>query len=267
MATALGLPAAAEDGPLYGSMASGPHDLLRFGDPTAFVCLDDDGRAMRQIWDKRVDDEPTVNAYVYTARFADGLTTQVNVNPEFGSETAARAEAAYLAVALGRLPTRLREGVGRLGVHDGTPTFSAGPLGGGEGPRGERGRIIGYVENAQRRAARADLEETLFHEAVHASLDAEWAGSDAWRAAQAADGRFLTGYGEERPEGEDLADTVPFAWALMRHPDRIPPADAADIRAAIPHRLALIAEILPPDEPVFHGVDEPAGCAEGATLP
>ena len=254
----------AETGPLYGSMADTVFDLIETGDPTAFVCLDSGGRASREIWDKRVDGEPTVEAYTFTARFADGLTVQVNVNPEFGSEAAARAEATYHMTALGRIPTRLREGVGRFGIHDGTPTFSAGPLGGGMGPSGERGRIIAYAERARMRAAEGGLEETMFHEAVHASLDREWAGSEAWRAAQEADGRFLTAYGEADPEGEDLADTAPFAHALMRHPERIPPADRRDIRAAIPNRLAVIAGMLPPEEPAFVRIAEPEGCAEGA---
>ena len=257
-------PASAE--PIYDSMAGTVFDLIEAGDPTAFVCIEHDGRADRRIWDKRVDGEPTVAAYAYTARFADGLTMQVNVNPEFGSEAAARAEAVIHMEALGRLPTRMREGVGRFGIHDGTPTFSAGPRGGGMGPAGERGRIIAYAARTRARAAEDGLEETLFHEAVHATLDADWAGSPEWRAAQRADGRFLTAYGEADPQGEDLADTVPFAFALMRHPDRIPPADTRDIRAAIPNRLAVLAEILPPDEPLFRRLAEPAGCAEGAVL-
>lgn len=259
--------ARAEAGPLYNSMADTVFDLIRTEDPTAFVCLDDHGRAMRQIWDKRIEDEPTVEAYTYTARFADGLTTEVNVNPEFGSEAVARAEAIYHMVALGRLPTRMREGVGRFDIHDGTPTFSAGPRGGGWGPRGERGRIIAYAERARDRAARGGLEETMFHEAVHASLDGEWVRSEAWRAAQAADGRFLTAYGEAIPEGEDLADTAPFAFALLHHPGRIPPADAEAIRAAVPNRLAVVAGILPRGAPLFRRVAEPEGCAAGAALP
>ena len=258
--------ASAQDGPLYGSMTDTVFDLIRSDDPTAFVCLEYDGRAARQIWDKRIDDEPTVEAHTYTARFADGLTTQVNVNPEFGSEEAARAEAEILMKALGRIPTRMREGVGRFGIHDGTPTFSAGPRGGGMGPEGERGRIIGYAERGRQRIAEGKLEETMFHEAVHATLDAEWAETPEWRAAQEADGRFLTAYGEANPQGEDLADTAPFAHALMHHPERVPPVDTQDIRAAIPNRLALLEEILPPDEPVFRQVAEPEGCAEGAVL-
>ena len=259
--------AAAEEGPLYDSMADTVFDLLRSDDPTAFVCLDHDGRATRRIWDKRVDDEPTVKAYVYTAGFADGLTTQVNVNPEFGSEEAARAEAETMMEALGRIPTRMREGVGRFGIHDGMPTFSAGPRGVSAGPQGERGRIIAYAGRGRQRAAEDGLEETMFHEAVHATLDAEWAVSPEWRAAQEADGRFLTAYGEANPEDEDLADTAPFAHALARHPERIPPVDAADIRAAIPNRLALLAGILPPDEPHFRRVAAPEGCAAGTALP
>jgi hypothetical protein len=42
---------------------------------------------------------------------------------------------------------------------------------------------------------------------------------------------------------EDLAETTLFAFALFRHPGRIPPVDAEDIAKAIPHRLAFLNQI------------------------
>ena len=45
------------------------------------------------MFDRRVEDWITVNAYLFNAQFDDGLTAEIQVNPEFGSTSAAQAEA------------------------------------------------------------------------------------------------------------------------------------------------------------------------------
>ena len=112
--------------------------------------------------------------------------------------------------------------------------------GGGEG-------IHLYRESVERRVAANRFEETLFHEAVHTTLDDAHARSPGWLAAQRADGRFLTAHARAFPEREDLAETAPYAYALLRHPERVPPDDAARWKARVPHRIAVIAEIVPED--------------------
>ena len=42
------------------------------------------------MFDRRIIDWTTLNAYLFEARFDDGLTIEVQVNPEFGSTSAAR---------------------------------------------------------------------------------------------------------------------------------------------------------------------------------
>ena len=48
------------------------------------------------MFDQRVKDWIVVNAYLFMARFDDGLTAEIQVNPEFGSASAAMAEARSL---------------------------------------------------------------------------------------------------------------------------------------------------------------------------
>mgnify|MGYP001363285066 FL=1 len=80
--------------------------------------------------------------------------------------------------------------------------------------------------------------------------------SRAWRAAQKADPGFMTEYARDRFPREDMAETALFAWGILRHPGRIPPADTADIKAVVPNRIAFIGRILPVEGGIF---DMPEG--------
>ena len=51
-----------------------------------------------------------------------------------------------------------------------------------------------------------NLEETLFHEAVHTSIDGRYADSPEWKAAQAADSDFISSYARDNPDREDMAE-------------------------------------------------------------
>ncbi len=247
----LGLAAgAASATPPFSDTAGTVFDIIRADDPTTFTCLQEMGRGARQIWDKRVDGEPVVEAHLFAARYSDGTEIEIAINPEFDAG-AARAQALRFAEPLGRLPTLLRQGIGRFSLHGGSEGFHAGT-----------GQVVFYADTATQRESYDHLEESLFHEAVHASLDAEHRLAPAWVAAQQADGGFLTGYGQSSPEREDLAETALFAFAILHHPDRFPPVDTRDTLNAVPHRIAYISEhLFPPGAPLTWQVAEPRGCA------
>ena len=146
--------------PPYDFTAGTVFDIIRTDDPTSFVCLHPRGRATRQMWDKRVEREFYHKVYLYDAYFADGGKFEGHVNPEFETPEAATAEAFRYMRGFGQLPTVLRAGIRSLGIHRGNKTASAGA-----------GKIFVYQGNAIKRQSRNKLEETLFHESVHASLD------------------------------------------------------------------------------------------------
>lgn len=242
-----------------GAMASPPFsdtvgtvfDIIRADDPTAFVCMENKGRGDRQIWDKRVDGEPIVSAFLFEARYADGTTIEIAINPEFGTSEAALAQARRFAEPLGRLPTLLRAGIGKFSLHMGD-----------EGPHAGTGQIVFYADTATQRESYDHLEESLFHEAVHASLDDEHRLADDWIAAQNADGAFLTSYAQRSPEREDLAETALFAFAILHFPERFPPADTEDTLATVPHRIAYIRHhFFPQDAPLTWQVATPEPCS------
>jgi len=114
------------------------------------------------------------------------------------------------------------------------------------------GLIVVYSDNATKRIGTHDLEETIFHESVHAAWDKAHRSSAAWRDAQKNDGRFVTDYGRKNPDNEDLAESALFAFALIHHPERIPKKEAEKIRKAIPARIAFVETLLPPGKPLHY---------------
>ncbi len=221
------------DEPPFDATADTVFDIIRTSDETQFFCLSDEGRAVRQMWDKRIDGESDLNVFHFTAHFRDGPPIDIILNPEFGTPEAARTEAERYTRALGQLPPVFRQGLRQLGIHKGNKSFHGGA-----------GKVFLYSETVDLRISQDHLEESLLHEAVHASLDAPYGDSQAWRDAQSADGAFVTRYAASSPEREDLAESALFAYGLLRHPGRIPPVDSAVIARQIPARIAVIAEIL-----------------------
>ena len=49
-----------------------------------------------------------------------------------------------------------------------------------------------YPKNIAIRLQQHDLEEAIFHESVHATLDDRWSRNPAWQFDKAADGAFIT---------------------------------------------------------------------------
>lgn len=237
--------------PPFDSTAGTVFDIIQASDPSTFVCLQHTGRGERQIWDKRVDGEPVVNAFLFAANFNDGTKLEIAINPEFETLEAARKEAMRYANALGQLPTTLREGIKKFSVHKGDKGFHAGT-----------GAIIVYAGKADNRLSYDHLEESLFHEAVHASWDAQHRKAPDWVNAQKADGRFLTKYGQKSPEREDLAETALFAYAILHYPDRFPPVDTQDTVDAVSNRIDYIKKLLPPGKPIHYQVAEAAKCVD-----
>ena len=205
-------------------------DALTVSDATALATLSYSGQGVRRLWDRRTGGYVTVEAFLFGAAFDDGLTTEVHVNPEFGSSEVAGREAARFAEAVGRLPATLRAGVRALWIHRGNQLFGAWD-----------GIAIGiHTGQADWYEAHGILEETLAHEATHLALDGRHASSPGWVAARNADHRFISTYAQQYPEREDLAESFVVYLAVRRRPDRISPETRRTILDAIPHRIAYL---------------------------
>ncbi|HKX61052.1 MAG TPA: hypothetical protein VJS65_04400, partial [Verrucomicrobiae bacterium] len=111
--------------PFSGTIFIDP-DIITASDPTTFTNMTYAGQGMRTMFDRRVNAFITLNAYLFNARFNDGLTTEIQVNPEFGNTNAAAIEANKYGIVIGRLPTISRTRVQTVWIHQGVQ-----PLGGG----------------------------------------------------------------------------------------------------------------------------------------
>ena len=174
------------------------------------------------------------NTFIFTARYRDRTKVGIWAHPDFGSQEKAVKSVMPAAEAIGKLPTFMRKKLHHVVIHRGDETAF-----------GEREGhfFVLYSENIKTRIRNHDLEETVFHESVHATLDKKYARSKKWRAAQKADGDFVTKYAKRNPEGEDLAESGLFAWTLIMHPGRLPEKVEAKVRKIMPHRIAFFEKL------------------------
>ena len=232
------------------SVVSNDIDFIRTDDQSAFSCLAYDGTRSAEMPDKRRDDLFADGVYAYTARYTDGTSVGLWAHPDFGSREAALGSVEPVARAVGKLPTIMRSKLGHVVVHKGDEVA----FGEAEGHF-----FVLYSDNILTRIRNHDLEETVFHESVHATLDSRYIGSGKWRKAQRADGGFVTDYAAERPGKEDLAESALFAWALLVHPGRLPEDIERRVRGIMPNRLAFFDSLFL-SKPVFHSVGREQGC-------
>ena len=223
---ALVMPFARGAPPYSGTIFIDP-DIITSADPTTFVSTTYAGQGSRTMYDRRVNNWITVNAYLFNATFNDGRTAEIQVNPEFANITAAAFEANKYGPVIGRLPTSLRTQLQTVWIHLGVQPFGGG-----------NNNLLIHTGQGDLYAADGILEETLVHEASHTSLDGPHAAASGWLAAQAADPEFISTYARDNPTREDIAESF-LTWLAVRHrANRITAAMASTITGAIPNRLA-----------------------------
>lgn len=201
--------------------------VITLHDPDAIRGVSYVGREMRSMYDRRCECFADYDAYVFDAVYADHLSIEVEVDPEFGSVAAAEAPAVFYATAVGHLPHVLRVDVHELWIHGGNEPFG----GGNDSILIHTGAVArGYID-------RGILVDALAHEAAHTSLDPRYATSPGWLAAQAADHGAISTYAAEHPAREDMAESF-LVWLAARHSvGRISDKTRAAIETAIPRRL------------------------------
>lgn len=212
--------------PFSGTIFLDP-DIITSADPTSFTAVTDAGRGNRWMFDRRVNAWVYLNAFLFDATFDDGLTIEVQVNPEFGDSASALAQASKYAPIIGRLPSCLRADVETVWIHRGDEPFGGG-----------NNNLLIHTDQADQYAASGILEETLVHEASHTSLDADHASSSGWLAAQSTDGEFISTYARDNPNREDIAESFLVYLAVRYRPDRISQALNDTISQTIPNRIS-----------------------------
>jgi hypothetical protein len=212
--------------PFSGTIFVSPN-IITTGDPTTYKKTISKGRGKRTMFDRRKNAFIKVNAFIFQARFRDSRAIEVDVNPEFRSEKKAKKLAIKYARAVGRLPKELRAGVRFLWIHNGVEPFGGG-----------NNSLLIHIGQSAIYERDGILEETLFHEAAHTSLDPYHAASAGWIAAQGSDPDFISTYALDNPTREDVAESFLMWFAVRHRPDRIDATLTSTITNTIPARLS-----------------------------
>lgn len=200
--------------------------VLTADDPSTFIQAIPAGVGSRQMFDRRVNDWVVLDAFLFNALYTDGDSIEVIVNPEF---TAAEAleKAQFYGHAIGQLPLMLRVDVKTSWIHKGDQAFGGG-----------NNNILIHTDAAGYHGVW--LEETLFHEACHTSLDSRLAQTADWLNAQSLDGEFISTYSRDNPLREDVAESCLMHFALRHRGERISENVKATVNTTIPNRLLVL---------------------------
>jgi hypothetical protein len=183
------------------------------------------GQDWRWVFDRRANSFDWVYMHLFNATFADGLTSEIQVNTnDYAGQSVAAVEADIYGRSVGRLPTSLRTDVDSITIHKGFQPFGGG-----------NNNLLIHTDQAVTYGGY--LEEVLFHEATHTSYDADHASSPGWLTAQQNDPTFISTYAMDNPTREDVAESL-LPWFAMRHTDALFPFQIDAINSSIPNRLA-----------------------------
>ena len=201
-------------------------DIITSADSSTLEVVIYSGIGQREMFDRRVNDWITINAYLFNASFNDGLMCEIQVNPEFGSPDSALAEALKYGEEIGRLPTVLRKDVETVWIHKGTKPFGGG-----------NNNLLIHTGQAANYINEGILEETFVHEAAHTSLDSSHTFSNGWISAQNSDCNFISNYAKEYPQREDIAESF-LPWLAVKYRfDQISRGLKDTILQTIPNRI------------------------------
>jgi tetratricopeptide (TPR) repeat protein len=169
--------------------------------------------------------------YLFDATFYDGSIIEVRIDPAI-EDTGARSELAekYMKM-VGQLPGFLRSGIKTFSIYKaGDPKQSDSVV-----ASEMDGHINFHSDLAERKPLR--LEEYIFHEAVHATLDDFHKNYSQWLAAQQNDGQFISPYAKEFSETEDVAESYSMYYVSRISDPQLHGSIVNTILSTIPNRI------------------------------
>ncbi|WP_303964741.1 leucine-rich repeat domain-containing protein [Sporosarcina ureae] len=211
--------------PYHGTVFVDPN-IITANDSSSFTTLRYKGMGNRTMYDRRSESWIQTFPYLFQAEYSDGHPIEIQVNPEFPSIAEAESQALRFAHPIGQLPNYLRENVLTVWIHKGTELFGGG-----------NNNILIHTEQADEYTELGVLEEVLFHEATHTSLDSLYSHHPDWKAAQRYDENSISSYAKEFPDREDVAESFLLYYAIRQNPNRIHKEMADVIKNTIPNRI------------------------------
>lgn len=230
--------------PLFpNSVVSNEIDFIRDADPDSFTDLVFIGRDDKEMPSSLSNELFDTNTFIFEATFTDDETIEIWCHSSFLTQASAQGYAEKLCPRLGKLPVFQRNMLDHIVIHNG----NAGAFAEIEGQF-----FVLYSDNMDDRISTNDLEETVFHESVHASYQFMYQNDLSWLNAQNSDATFVTGYGQSNPELEDMAESALFAYTLITYPGRLSEEIENWLETNIPNRLEWFGMLYT----VITGIDE-----------
>ncbi len=221
--------------PLFkNSIVSTDIDFITSEDSNTFLSLQYLGQMEQEMPDKRNEILMDDKTFVFEASFTDGSIVEIWAHSSFDKFSEAEKYAQMLTGPLGKLPEIMRSRLLHVVIHKGDETA----FGESEGHF-----FVLYSDNMETRISNHDLEETVFHESVHATLESTYKNNETWLKAQEDDGNFITEYAANNPDKEDLPETAIFAYTILKYPGRLPADVEKWINDYIPNRLAFFRTV------------------------
>ncbi len=215
--------------PLFpNSVVSNDIDFIRDTDPDSFVSLEFVGREDKEMPSSQSNELFDEDTFVFEATFSDGETIELWCHSSFVTQAAAQEYAEKACPRLGKLPVFQRNMLNHIVIHNG----DAGAFAEIQGQF-----FVLYSDNMDRRISTNDLEETIFHESVHASYQFMFQNDPSWLNAQLSDPAFVTEYGQENPALEDMAESALFAYTFITYPGRLSEDIELWLETNIPNRI------------------------------
>ena len=201
-------------------------DIIQKNDPSDFMSLRYVGLVKEKSFDRRVHTWVSQDMFVFNVKYKNKKGTRVRVNAEFGNVKNAQRQAEQYAFVVGQMPLVLLRDVDTITVHKGKKLFGGG----------NRDILVHTGEGYDLRR-NGFLEEVIFHEACHTSLDHDARNNPAFEKAQLSDDDFISTYALDFPHSEDVAESCLMYFALKYRPDRIPNGIKKLILKTIPSRI------------------------------
>ena len=193
-------------------------DIITAEDPSLFEKIEYKGTATRQMYDRRNGGAfIQIQPHLFDTTFADGLKTEIQINPEFNLEEATK-EANKYAFLVGQLSKELRKDVQTMWIHKGKEAY-----GGGNNNILIHTGMTEFYENF----GTGIVEETIIHEAAHTSIDAYFypnrltSGAGWIEAVEKDNDCYISTYAQDYPYREDIAELFPLYIAVRYFPERI----------------------------------------------
>lgn len=174
------------------------------------------------------------NAFIFTAVFNNSDSLEIWCHSSFQTKELAEEYALKVSHRIGKLPIIQREILDHIVINTGNITAFA---------ETEGHFFVLSADNIDARINTHDLEETIFHESVHASIQSTYESSELWKKAQRLDPQYITEYAKSKPSLEDMPESALFAYTMIMYPGRLSPDIEEWISNNMPNRLSFFKSI------------------------